>query len=84
MLQALQDIGQITQLKCSPHDKITEHETYKKMIEDPISQFNPLSAETNYHQQFQFFDFSHHPLPNKKANCLRIFYNNINGLEINN
>ena len=29
------------------------------------------------------FDFSHYPLPQKSEDIIRIFYNNINGLEIN-
>ncbi len=34
-------------------------------------------------QELNIFDFSHYPLPPKTRSTLRIFYNNINGLEIN-
>lgn len=33
--------------------------------------------------ELSVFDFSHYPLPRKEGKKLRIFYNNINGLEIN-
>ena len=33
--------------------------------------------------ELQIFDFSHYPLPCRTQNTLRIFYNNVNGLEIN-
>ena len=46
------------------------------------------SKDDNYSQQeldeeLMLFDFSHYPLPGKEKNIIRIFYNNINGLEIN-
>ena len=39
--------------------------------------------EVELDTELQVFDFSNYPLPNKTDNILRIFYNNINGLEIN-
>ena len=33
--------------------------------------------------ELAIFDFSHYPLPLKATNSIRVFYNNINGLEIN-
>ena len=33
--------------------------------------------------ELKLLDFSHYPLPKKEKNTLRLFYNNINGLEIN-
>ena len=37
----------------------------------------------DYEEQLKVFDFSNHPLPLKGKNNIRIFYKNINGLEIN-
>ena len=43
---------------------------------------NPVVAN-DLDKELNIFDFSHYPLPQKKRKTLRIFYNNINGLEIN-
>ncbi len=42
-----------------------------------------LRRETDLDEELQIFDFTHFPLPNREGSSLRIFYNNINGLEIN-
>ena len=34
-------------------------------------------------EELKIFDFSHFPLPKRNDDTLRVFYNNINGLEIN-
>ena len=34
-------------------------------------------------EELRLFDFSHYPLPGKEKKTIRIFYNNINGVEIN-
>ena len=39
--------------------------------------------EDNLDKELRVFDFSHYPLPKKDTDCIRLFYNNINGLEIN-
>ena len=41
------------------------------------------SAESGLDEELKIFDFSHYPMPSKSSNTLRIFYNNVNGLEIN-
>ena len=33
--------------------------------------------------ELRIFDFSHYPVPTKRKNFIRFFYNNVNGLEIN-
>ena len=33
--------------------------------------------------ELQLFDFTHYPVPGKTNNIARLFYNNVNGLEIN-
>ena len=41
------------------------------------------SSQNDLDKELQIFDFTHFPLPKRERNSLRIFYNNINGLEIN-
>ena len=38
---------------------------------------------TDLDKELAIFDFSHYPLPVKATNSIRVFYNNINSLEIN-
>ena len=40
-------------------------------------------GEDNLDMELKVFDFSHYPLPKKDKDCIQMFYNNINGLEIN-
>ena len=41
------------------------------------------STDGNMDTELKIFDFSHYPLPKRDRQTLRIFYNNVNGLEIN-
>ena len=50
---------------------------------DPKISDHSYQTETGLQQSLELFDFSL-PLPDKQDKCLRIFYNNCNGLEINN
>ncbi len=44
----------------------------------------PTTLETaELNDELKIFDFSHFPLPNRSNKTMRIFYNNVNGLEIN-
>ena len=51
----------------------------------PHKMSTPPGGREDYEldEQLKVFDFSNYPLPLKPKNALRIFYNNINGLEIN-
>ena len=40
-------------------------------------------TEQEVDEELRLFDFSHYPVPTKDKNIIRVFYNNINGLEIN-
>ena len=47
---------------------------------------NPMDPEyvdRSINEELRLFDFTHYPVPGKETNTTRIFYNNINGLEIN-
>ena len=48
---------------------------------------NPLYTnrfrEDELDAELKLFDFSHYPIPTNESNTLRLFYNNVNGLEIN-
>ena len=43
-----------------------------------------IDIDAKLEQELKIFDFSFYPLPEKESGVLRIFYNNVNGLEINN
>ena len=43
-----------------------------------------IDTDIELEQELKIFDFSHYPLPAKDSGVLRIFYNNVNGLEIKN
>ena len=42
-----------------------------------------MTSDQQIDEELRIFDFSHHPVPNKRKNIIRCFYNNVNGLEIN-
>ena len=44
---------------------------------------NDSDKDKDLDNELKIFDFSHYPVPAKTAGVVRIFYNNINGLEIN-
>ena len=47
------------------------------------SDINNRETRSQLNNELEVFDFSHYPLPLKSTGTIRIFYNNINGLEIN-
>ena len=67
-----------------PSIAIDKHETdnHQQLVID-ITNEETLSEE-KLTKALEMLEFSNNPLPQKKQTQLRIFYNNINGLEINN
>ena len=52
------------------------------MINNTIDPFHS-STSGDIDTELKIFDFSHYPLPKRDRQTLRMFYNNVNGLEIN-